>query len=133
MNENPSRDDQLFIQLILTFQSAAWQALGKIKNPLTDKVERNLDQARFSIDILDMLQRKTEGNLVDPLKQMLQKSVSELQLNYVAESGKAENEKPAEPDKGDESKQKEKTEAQKSKVKKTKSTKKKNTSGRSKK
>jgi hypothetical protein len=96
MNENPSHDDQLFMQLILTFQSAAWQALGKIKNPITDKIERNLDQARFSIDILDMLQRKTEGNLADPLKTILQKSVSELQMNYVAESDKTQNKKMSE-------------------------------------
>jgi len=98
MNENPSRDDQLFMQLILTFQSAAWQALGKIKNPITDKIERNLDQARFSIDILDMLHRKTEGNLADPLKTILQKSVSELQMNYVTESDKTENRKMPESD-----------------------------------
>ena len=95
MNDTPSKDDQLFMQLIFTFQSAAWQALGKVKNPMTDKVERNLDQARFAIDILDMLQRKTDGNVVDPLKQVLQRAVSELQMNYVAEAGKAEAETPA--------------------------------------
>jgi hypothetical protein len=53
----------LFFSLIMTFQAAALQQMGKMKNPLSDKIERDLPQAQLSIDILDMLEEKTRGNL----------------------------------------------------------------------
>ncbi len=82
----------LFFQLVLTFQSAAWQQMGKVKNPITDKIEKNLDQARFSIDMLEMLQAKTKGTLSKEEENFLKRAVSELQLNYVAEADKAQKE-----------------------------------------
>ena len=56
-------NDQLFIQLMYIFHSSAMVALGKLKNPATDKIERDLEQAKQSIDILEMLKEKTKGNL----------------------------------------------------------------------
>ena len=57
------KSTSLFFSLIMTFQAAAMQQMGKLKNPLSDKIERDLQQAQLSIDILDMLQEKTRGNL----------------------------------------------------------------------
>lgn len=90
MQENEQKNLALFLQLVYTFQSAAWQQMGKIKNPLTDKVEKDLDQARFSIDMLKMILSKTEGNLSDDEKRMLTKVISDLQLNFVDEFSKSE-------------------------------------------
>jgi hypothetical protein len=84
MQDN-EKNQMLFIQLVLTFQAAAWQNMGKVKNPMTDKIERSLAQARFSIDMLDMLRSRTQGNLSDEEKKLLDHTISELQLNYVAE------------------------------------------------
>ena len=78
----------MFMQLVLTFQTAAWQQMGKMKNPLTDKVEKDLNQARFSIDMLEMIRAKTKGNLSEPEQQIINRAVSDLQLNYVAEFDK---------------------------------------------
>ena len=36
--------EALFTQLVAIFHGSAMVALGKIKNPATDKIERNLDQ-----------------------------------------------------------------------------------------
>lgn len=85
----------LFAQLVMTFQTAAWQQMGKIKNPLTDKIERNLDQARYSIDILEMLRNKTKGNLSEDEQRFLNHVISELQLNFVDEITKEQKEKQA--------------------------------------
>lgn len=82
------KNEALFAQLILTFQTAAYQQMGKLKNPMTDQVEANLDQARFSIDILDMIRTKTMGNLSDNEEKFINQVISELQMNFVAESGK---------------------------------------------
>ena len=67
--------------------------MGKIKNPVTDKIERNLDQSRFSIDMLEVIRKKTEGNLSEQEKHFLDRSISELQLNFIDEAEKEKKEK----------------------------------------
>ena len=88
--ENPSKDEKSFMYLVGTFQSSAWIAMGKMKNPMTDKVEQNLDQASFYIDLLDMMQAKTKGNLSEYEEQMLINTVSELKMNLIEEKKKTE-------------------------------------------
>jgi hypothetical protein len=78
----------LFFSLIMTFQAAAMQQMGKLKNPISDKIERDLQQAQLSIDILDMLEGKTKGNLSDDESRFLKGILQELKLNYVDESTK---------------------------------------------
>jgi hypothetical protein len=93
MSEKDSKGEPLFINLVLMFQMAAWQYLGKIKNPATDKIERNLEQAHFSIDTLEMIRKKTAGNLSDDEKLLIDHAISELQLNFVDEMEKDKKEK----------------------------------------
>lgn len=88
--ETPNKDEQLFMYLVGTFQSSAWIALGKMKNPMTDKIERNLDQASFYIDLLDMMQTKMTGNLSEYEEQMLINTVSELKMNFIEEQKKTD-------------------------------------------
>jgi hypothetical protein len=80
--------DKTFAELLYIFHASAMQALGKIHNPLTGKIERNLEQARHSIDIVEMLKEKTKGNLSSDLERMLNTMLSELRLNYVDEYNK---------------------------------------------
>ena len=81
-------EDQLFTQLLSVFYSSAMMALGKIKNPSTDKIERNLEQAKISIDILELIKEKTKNNLTDSQKRMLEGLLTDLRLNFVDESNK---------------------------------------------
>ena len=83
-----SKKEQLFMYLVGTFQSSAWIALGKIKNPMTEKSKVNIEQASFYIDLLDMMQEKMKGNLTDYEEQMLINTVSELKLNLINEKKK---------------------------------------------
>jgi len=62
--------------------------LGKVKNPATDTMERNLDAARTLIDVLAELQAKTEGRLDADDQRHLQHVLTELRLNWVDESAK---------------------------------------------
>lgn len=80
----PSRKD-LFLGLVHSFQAAAMQQMGKIMNPFTEKMERDLRQARLSIDMLEMLQERTSGNLTGEESRFLTHVLTELRLNYVAE------------------------------------------------
>ena len=79
--------------LVGTFQSSAWIALGKIKNPMTEKSKVNIEQASFYIDLLDMVQEKMNGNLTDYEEQMLINTVSELKLNLIDEKNISKDKK----------------------------------------
>jgi hypothetical protein len=82
------KNELLLAQLIFMFQTAALQQMGKLKNPMTDKVERDLQQAQISIDILDMLHGKMKGNLSGAEEKMFTGVLQELRLNYVDEAAK---------------------------------------------
>jgi len=86
--ENLEQQDALFVNLVLIFQNAAMQQMGKITNPMTGKVERNLEQARFSIDMIDMLRNKTRGNVSSNLEKLLDTTLTNLRMNYVDEANK---------------------------------------------
>ena len=88
-----SRKEKLFMYLVGTFQSSAWIALGKIKNPMTEKSKVNIEQASFYIDLLDMVQEKMNGNLTDYEEQMLINTVSELKLNLIDEKNISKDKK----------------------------------------
>ena len=83
--DQPKKEDQLFIHLVNTFVQSAWISLGKVKNPVSDKIERNVEQATYYIDLLDMLQNKMKGNLSEWEEQYIIHSLSELKLNYIDE------------------------------------------------
>jgi len=83
--DTQQKNEIMFTQLVLMFHAAAMQQMGKIKNPFTDKVERDLVAAQNSIDVLDMLKEKTKGNLSDDESRMLRQVLQELKLNYVDE------------------------------------------------
>jgi hypothetical protein len=82
------KNTSLFFSLVMTFQAAAMQQMGKLKNPISDKIERDLQQAQLSIDILDMLEEKTRGNLSEDETKLLKGILQELKLNYVDEMSK---------------------------------------------
>ena len=100
MTEEKSTYDKnsvLFTQLILSFQASAMQQMGKIKNPFTDKIERNLSQAQMSIDMLAMLQEKTKGNVTEEESRFLDHVLFELRMNYVDEMEKDKTKAEEEP------------------------------------
>ena len=127
--EQMKKEDQLFIHLVNTFVQSAWISLGKVKSPVSDKLERNLEQATYYIDLLDMLQTKMKGNLSEWEEQYIIHSLSELKLNFIEEQKKGDeatddsqsNDKSESSAKGDKAKPKaQKPKATKSKPKSTK-------------
>ncbi|MGB6123028.1 MAG: DUF1844 domain-containing protein [Bacteroidota bacterium] len=86
--DTQQKQNQLFIQLVAMFHIAGMQQMGKIKHPVTDKIERNLEAAQNSIDLLDMLKEKTRGNLGAEEEKMLDQILQELKLNFVDERAK---------------------------------------------
>lgn len=95
--DSKEKNTQLFMYLVGSFEMSAMMAMGKIKNPMTDKTERDLTQAQFSIDIMDMLKEKTKGQLSEYEAKFLDNTLGQLKLNYIDEA-----KKPEEPNKADE-------------------------------
>ena len=78
----------LFLGLVQSFQMAALQQLGKVPNPATEQVERDLPHAKLSIDMLDMLKERTAGNLTMEEVRLLDHVLTELRMLYVVEAAK---------------------------------------------
>lgn len=92
--KNLNEDQQkqlLFMMLIQQHQQIGMMGLGKIKNPATDKIERDLGSAKYAIDTLNVLAEYTEGNLPNELKSYLDQSLTTLRLNYADEVKKGES------------------------------------------
>lgn len=87
MNSN-EKQQMLFVQLVSSLHGAALMQLGKMKNPATDKLERNIEQAELTIEMLDMLKEKTKGNLTNDEEKFVTTVISEVKLNYVDEKAK---------------------------------------------
>jgi hypothetical protein len=87
----------LFRAFVAQQQYGAMIYMGKFVHPGTGQLERNLDAARFTIDLLGMLDEKTRGNLTKDEEVFLRQVLTTLRLNYLDEQKKeptaAENEK----------------------------------------
>lgn len=97
-NEKFSPDQQqqlLFMMLIQQHEQIAMMGMGKVKNPATDKIERDLKSAKYAIDTLVMLEKFTEGNLPKELKDFLNQTLTNLRLNYADEKKKDSGEQGA--------------------------------------
>jgi len=86
-----NKEENLFSYVVETFRSSASISLGKIKNPVTKKIDINLEQAEYYLDILLMLQKKTKNNLTEYEEQMLINIVSELKMNFIEVKQSIEN------------------------------------------
>ena len=80
--ENPSLPVS-FSTLVLSLASSAVLAMGLEKNPQTGRIEKDLNLARFNIDMLEMLQERTKGNLSAEEERGLTQTLSMLQMNFV--------------------------------------------------
>jgi|YelNatPaOPRAMG01_1025707.scaffolds.fasta_scaffold258120_2 F0F1-type ATP synthase membrane subunit b/b' len=85
MESNNKKYNQSFLNLVFLLSASAWQSLGKIPNPVTNKIEKDLDNAKTVIDTLEMLKEKTRGNLTPEEEKFISNTLADLQLNYVDE------------------------------------------------
>ena len=94
---------KLFLQLILQNQQMALISMGKTSNPVSNQIEKNLEYAKVSIDILDMLLLKTKGNLSPVEEQYLKDMINNLKIDYANASD--ENDGTTKTDKTEESRE----------------------------
>lgn len=81
MNNGQQMD--MFKSLVFSLASNAMQHLGKTVNVLLGKVSKNLPAAQVMIDMLDMFETKTKGNLTEEESKLLTSVLADLKMNYV--------------------------------------------------
>ena len=91
MTDESYTEKQLFDMLISQSVYGVWIALGKMKNPVTDKTEVDLRSASLQIDMLEMINSKMEASLDENERQYIDKILSELKMNFVEEEKKEEH------------------------------------------
>jgi len=75
-----------FAMIVSSLVAQSLIALGEIESPADGQRTRDLDAAKFSIDLLQALEDKTRGNLSDEEKKMLSGALYDLRMRYVQAS-----------------------------------------------
>jgi PBP1b-binding outer membrane lipoprotein LpoB len=73
-----------FATFILSLSTSSLMHLGEIPNPVNNKIEKNLPLAKQTIDLIDMLSKKTEGNLDKEEEDLVTNLLYDLKLKYVS-------------------------------------------------
>jgi len=74
-----------FTGFIFSLSTTAMYHFGDFPDPVSKKSARNLPAAKQTIDILSILKAKTQGNLDEDEKQLLERLLYELRMRYVKE------------------------------------------------
>ncbi len=77
-----------FLQFLSGMAAQTLMHLGMLENPITRSTVIDLPNAKYSIDLLGILQQKTAGNLTPEEAKYLEAAICDLQMRYAAAAGK---------------------------------------------
>jgi hypothetical protein len=84
-SEIPGADDPAsFINFLMSIASNAAAALGMMEHPATGQRAVDPELGKHWIDVLGMLQQKTQGNLAPQEKQIFEGLLADLRMQYVS-------------------------------------------------
>lgn len=76
-----------FSGFILSIYSTGLVQLGKVEDPSSGEVKKDLTMAKYTIDMMAMLSEKTKGNLNEDETKLMQALLSEIRMVYVEARG----------------------------------------------
>ena len=76
-----------FAVLAQMLAGPAFVHLGLVVNPATGRTERDLDQAKWHVDLLHVLEEKTRGQLTQEERDLVDQLLHQLRQAYVALRG----------------------------------------------
>jgi len=79
-----ARDPASFMNFLMMLAQNAASTLGMVEHPVTHQRDVDIDAGKHWIDVLGMLQKKTDGNLTPQEKRMLEGLLSDLRMQYVS-------------------------------------------------
>lgn len=74
-----------FSNFVLSLSTSAFFHFGDFPDPISGKAQKDLSAAKQTIDMLDMINEKTKGNLDEQEKNLIQEVLYELKMRYVKE------------------------------------------------
>lgn len=74
-----------FASFIYSLNTQALFFLGKIPNPVSKKYEKEISMAKYLIDTIDMLSKKTKGNLDENEAKLIENILFDLRMAYISE------------------------------------------------
>ncbi|HOJ14106.1 MAG TPA: DUF1844 domain-containing protein [Deltaproteobacteria bacterium] len=72
-----------FTTLVMSLASAAMMSMGRVADPATGAVRKDLAVAQQNIDIIALLKEKTRGNLTAEEERIVDQVLYELRLTFV--------------------------------------------------
>ena len=90
---NQWADDEIlyefgFSTFVLSLSTSALVHLGELPDPITNAKEINLQLAKQTIGIIEMLKEKTKGNLTREEESLLDNVLYDVRVKFVKSSGK---------------------------------------------
>lgn len=82
-DEGPEAMEVNFLSFVLGLGTQALLHLGDMENPVSHRVERDLEAAKQVIDLLGILREKTRNNLEPAEEAMLDSTLYDLRMRYV--------------------------------------------------
>lgn len=82
--KGPPIPEPSFILFVSGLATQVLISLGQIENPISKKKEKNLEQARYTIDTLKMMEEKTRGNLTPEEQKYLEGVLYDLRMSYIS-------------------------------------------------
>jgi len=82
----PARDEMmsaLFAHLVMQQSNMALMLMGKTPHPETGKTMQDLEAAKLFIDLLEMLEAKTKGNLSKEEQSLLKQTLMAVRMAFV--------------------------------------------------
>jgi hypothetical protein len=77
-----------FLTLAMSIASSAAISLGLSPDPSSGTTKVNVDMARFNIDLLDVLEKKTKNNLAKEEQDFMQHVLADLKIKFVEVSNR---------------------------------------------
>jgi len=75
-----------FTTFVFSLASTVHMSLGLIPNPQTKKAEKNIEAAKETISLLEILKEKTKGNLTKEEEELFEHLLYECRMKFVENS-----------------------------------------------
>ena len=77
----------LLVLMLSVLEVKAWQGMGLVANPMTNKVEKNMEEARLAIDAYAATFEVVRVRVEDQPRRDMETRLTNLRINFVEKSG----------------------------------------------
>lgn len=79
---------EIILSFIGVLAQTSWEYMGLVANSITGKVHKDMDEAKFAIDTIDVLLEKVKSKLTEKELKDIERTIDDLKINYVMQLNK---------------------------------------------